>query len=71
MSSYSSPNTRGMCNRNAKERYLEILNFQHFTKFTTFAADGEDFRNKVMKGKIEFSVEIDLECIDMFALCFK
>lgn len=37
----------GVRNRNAKERYLEILSFQHFEKFTTFTTDGDDFRNKV------------------------
>ena len=57
---------RGVRNRNAKERYLEILNFQHFAKFTTFTTDGDDFRNKVLKNKIEVSVVLDLECVDMF-----
>jgi len=56
----------GVRNRNAKERYLEILNFQHFAKFTTFTTDGDDFRNKVLKNKIEVSVVLDLECVDMF-----
>jgi len=56
----------GVRNRNAKERYLEILNFQHFAKFTTFTTDGEDFRNKVLKNKIDVSVVLDLECVDMF-----
>ncbi len=55
-----------MRNRNGKERYLEILNFQHFARFTTFTTDGEDFRNKVLKDKIEVSVVLDLECVDMF-----
>lgn len=52
--------------RNAKERYLEILSFQHFAKFITFTTDGEDFSNKVLKNKIEVSVVLDLECVDMF-----
>jgi hypothetical protein len=56
----------GVRNRNAKERYLEILSFQHFAKFTTFTTDGDDFRNKVLKNKIEVSVVLDLECVDMF-----
>ena len=56
----------GVRNRNAKERYLEILSFQHFAKFTTFTTDGDDFRNKVLKDKIEVSVVLDLECVDMF-----
>jgi hypothetical protein len=58
-------------NRNAKERYLEILNFQHFAKFTTFTTDGDDFRNKVLKDKIDVSVVLDLECVDIFMQCFK
>jgi len=53
-------------NRNAKERYLEVLSFQHFAKFTTFTTDGGDFRNKVLKNKIEVSVVLDLECVGMF-----
>ena len=55
----------GVRNRNAKERYLEILSFQHFAKFTTFTTDGEDFRNKVLQDKIDVSVVLDLECVDM------
>jgi len=51
---------------NAKKRYLEILSFQHFAKFTTFTMDGEDFRNKVLKDKIEVPVVLDLECVDIF-----
>lgn len=60
----------GVRNRNAEKRYLEILSFQHFARFTTFTTDGEDFRNEVMKGKIEFSVVLDIECVDMFATVF-
>jgi hypothetical protein len=41
-----------MCSRNAKERYVEILSFQHFGRYTTFTMDGDDFRNKVLKNKI-------------------
>ena len=59
-------NACGVRNRNAKERYLEILSFQHFVKFTTFTTDGDDFRNKVLKNKIDVSVVLDLECVDMF-----
>ena len=60
----------GVRNRNAKERYLEILSFQHFAKFTTFTTDGDDFRNKVLKDKIDVSVVLDLECVDMFTQRF-
>ena len=58
----------GVRNRNAKERYLEILKFQHFANFVTFTTDGDDFRNKVLKDKIDVSVVLDLECVDMCAL---
>jgi len=61
----------GVRNRNAKERYLEILNFQHFAKFTTFTTDGDDFRNKELRNKIDVSVVLDMECVDMFAQCFE
>ena len=60
---------RGVRNRNAKERYLEILSFQHFARFTTFTTDGDDFRNKVLRDKIDVSVVFDIECVDMFNAC--
>ena len=59
-----------MRNRNAKERYVEILSFQHFANYTTFTTDGDDFRNKVLKNKIDVSVVLDIECVDMFARHF-
>ncbi len=58
-----------MRSRNAKERYVEILSFQHFKRFMTFTADGEDYRNKVLKNKIDVSVVLDMECVDMFNAC--
>ena len=58
-----------MRNRNAKERYLEILSFQHFARFATFTTDGDDFRNKVLRDKIDVSVVFDIECVDMFNAC--
>lgn len=57
--SYSSDNTCGGRNRNATQRYLEILCFQHFSPFTTFAKDGPDFKNKVLKETIEVSVVLE------------
>lgn len=58
-----------MCSRNATNRYLEILCFQHFAGFMTFTKEGADFKNKVLKDKIEVSVVLDLgfdvECVDM------
>lgn len=58
-----------MRNRNAKGRYLEILCFQHFARYTTFTTDGNDFRNKVLRDKIEVSVVLDMECVGMFNVC--
>ena len=63
--SYSSDATYRMRNRNAKERYVEILNFQHLTNYVTFTKDGDDFRNKELRNKIEVSVVLDMECVDM------
>lgn len=68
--SYLRPNPCGVRNRNAKERYVEILCFQHFAKYTTFTTDGDDFRNKVLRNKIDVSVVLDIECVDMFARRF-
>lgn len=54
-----------MRNKNAKERYVEILNFQHFTRYVTFTKDGDDFSNKRLRNKIEVSVVLDTGCVDM------
>ncbi|MCK9218085.1 MAG: hypothetical protein M0P77_09250 [Firmicutes bacterium] len=54
-----------MRNRNAKERYVEILNFQQFTRYVTFTKDANNFRSKELKNKIEVSVVLDMECVDM------
>lgn len=59
----------GVRNRNATNRYVEIVYFQHFARFMTFTADGSDFKNKVLKDKIEVSVVLDLDldvgCVDI------
>lgn len=52
-----------------KERYLEILNFQHFARYMTFKRDGDDFRNKGLRNKIDVSVVLDMS-VDMFNVCF-
>ncbi|CAG7658537.1 hypothetical protein PAECIP111802_07070 [Paenibacillus allorhizosphaerae] len=43
--------------------------FQHFARFMTFTADGNAFKNKLLKDKIEVSVVLDLDldvgCVDM------
>jgi len=35
----------------------------------TFMTDGDDFRNKVLRDKIDVSVVLDMECVDMFTQC--
>ena len=60
----------GVRNRNAKERYVKILSFQHLARYMTFTTDGDDFRNKVLRDKIDVSVVLDIECVDMFTQCF-
>lgn len=54
-----------MRNRNATKKYLEILSFRHFSKFATFTTDGQDYRNKELRNKIDVSVVLDVECVDM------
>jgi len=56
-------------NRNTKERYVEILSFQHFARYITFTTNDDDFRNKVLRDKIDVSVVSDMECVDMFNAC--
>jgi len=34
----------------------------------TFKRDGDDFRNKGLRNKIDVSVVLDMECVDMCAL---
>jgi hypothetical protein len=53
-------------NRNAKEKYVEILCFSHFVRFITFTDDGDDIRNKVLRDRIDVSVVLNMECVDMF-----
>ena len=60
-----------MRNRNVKERYVEILSFQPFARYTMFTRDGDDFRNKVLRDKIDGSVVLDMECVDMLTQCFE
>ena len=56
-----------MRNRNMSSRYLEVLSLQHSAKYTTFTTDGNDFRNKELKDKIEVSIVLDLEHVDMWS----
>ena len=57
-----------MRNRNATVKYLEILCFQHFSRFMSFGTDGSDYRNKMLKDKIDVSVVLDIECVNMSIL---
>ena len=45
-------------------RYLEVLNYQYSAQYASFTADGNDFRNKVLKDKIEVSIVLDLKWVD-------
>lgn len=45
-------------------RYLEVLNYQYSAKYMSFTTDGSDFRNKVLKDKIEVSIVLDLKWED-------
>lgn len=36
----------------------------------TFTTDGDDFRNEVLRDKIDVSVVADMEYVDMFTQCF-
>ena len=56
---------RGVRNRNATKKYLEILSFRHLSKYVTFTTDGQDNRNKELRNKIDVSVVLDVECVDM------
>ncbi|MGB7605439.1 MAG: hypothetical protein WBL93_08160 [Lutisporaceae bacterium] len=54
---------------NAKERYVEIFRFQHFARYMTSTTDGDDFRNKALRDKIDVLVVLDMECVNMFNAC--
>lgn len=51
-----------------KKRCLEVLKFQRFARYMTFKRDCDDFRNKGLRNKIDVSVVLDMECVDMCAL---
>jgi len=50
--------------RNTTNRYVEVLNYQYSAKYASFTIDGSDFRNKVLKDKIEVSIVLDLKWVD-------
>lgn len=43
------------------ERYVEILDFTHFTEFWTFNEVGVNHKEKVQVRKVEVSVVLDLD----------
>ena len=43
------------------ERYVEILEFTHFTEFWTFNEVGVNHKEKVQVRKVEVSVVLDLD----------
>jgi hypothetical protein len=45
-------------------RYLEVLNYQYSAKYASFTTDCSDFRNKILKDKIEVSIVLDLKWVD-------
>lgn len=45
-------------------RFLEVLNYQYSAKYASFTTDGSDFRNKVLKDKIEVAIVLDLKWLD-------
>ena len=61
----SAHDTRGVRNRNATKKYLEILTFRHLSEFVTFTMDGQNNRNKELRNKIDVLVVLDVECVDM------
>jgi len=44
-------------------RYLEVLNYQYSVKYYVFYDAGRDFRNKVLKDRIDVSIVLDLKWV--------
>lgn len=42
-----------------------ILEFMHFSRFTSFNMNGMDYKNKEIKSRIKVCVAIDMECWNM------
>ena len=49
------------CSWTTTERYVEILEFTHFTEFWTFNEVGVNHKEKVQVRKVEVSVVLDLD----------
>ena len=60
---YSSSTTDacGDCGRTTTQKYVEILEFTHFTEFWTFNEVGINHKEKVQVRKVEVSVVLDLD----------
>ena len=59
--SYVSDNTRGDGGWTTTQKYVEILEFTHFTEFWTFNEVGVNHKEKVQVRKVEVSVVLDLD----------
>ena len=53
--------TCGDCGRTTAQKYVEILEFTHFTEFWTFNEVGVNHKEKVQVRKVEVSVVLDLD----------
>lgn len=53
--------TCGDCGRTTTQKYVEILEFTHFTEFWTFNEVGVNHKEKVQVRKVEVSVVLDLD----------
>ena len=51
----------GDCGRTTTQKYVEILEFMHFTEFWTFNEVGVNHKEKVQVRKVEVSVVLDLD----------
>lgn len=51
----------GDCGRTTTQKYVEILEFTHFTEFWTFNEVGVNHKEKVQVRKVEVSVVLDLD----------
>lgn len=55
------PDTCGDGGRTTTQKYVEILEFTHFTEFWTFNEVGANHKEKVQVRKVEVSVVLDLD----------
>ena len=48
----------GVCNKNTKKEIVEILVFKRSTRFYSFSAAGDDFRNKEQINQLEICIAV-------------